>query len=155
LSIIAWRWNGNTLIANGEIVLVRKLYHIVFFFQIVKIEFKNGSSKLFFEECALFAQKTRFSIIVSWIIHIKWFKAFHIEKKHFLWQIKYQNFNFMPYLTTFGLFNEFLTKYLEIFLKNNIQRSLDVCIDLRMFCIVSWWPLFLLLILDFWKSRSS
>jgi len=47
-SLIALRWNSN----NGEIVPVKKLNYLILFFskKFVKIELKNGSHVLFFED---------------------------------------------------------------------------------------------------------
>jgi len=51
---------------NGEIVLRNTLNHDVdFFLNIVKIVFRNESYKIFFQEDAIIARKTRLSITFS------------------------------------------------------------------------------------------
>jgi len=50
---------------NGEIILARKLNYVNLFFKIVKIELKNESYKLFFEEDAMSTLKRRLSITFS------------------------------------------------------------------------------------------
>jgi len=51
-----------------------------FFWKIVKIAFRNESCKLFFQEDAKIAPKTRLSITFSWQIQMEWIKALHVDK---------------------------------------------------------------------------
>jgi len=67
-SIISLKWNQNTLIPNGEIVLKSKLNHVeLSFLKNCKNynQLYNESYKFFFQEDTLIAQKTRLSIIFS------------------------------------------------------------------------------------------
>jgi len=57
---------------NNEIVLVRDLNLVkLFFWKIVKIEIRNESYKLFFQEGAMIVQKTRLSIIFTSLIQME------------------------------------------------------------------------------------
>jgi len=75
------RWNWNTLISMVRLFEqeISNLW-IYFFWKIVKINFKNESFKLFFQENVLFAWKTRLSITFTSLVHMEWIKVFCIDK---------------------------------------------------------------------------
>jgi len=77
---------------NGEIVLKSTQKPLdLFFWNIVRMAFRNESYKLFFQEDALIAPKTRLSITFLQQIQMEWIKTFHVEKKYNLWEFKKKN----------------------------------------------------------------
>jgi len=67
----------------NEIVLVRILNVVKeFFWEIVKIAFRNESYKLFFQKDVQTTQKTRLFITFTSVIQMEWIKASLVDKKY-------------------------------------------------------------------------
>jgi len=54
----------------------------------------NPISKLFFQEDAQIAQKTRLFITLTSLIQMEWIKSSYIDKNKIYHEIKFQKFNF-------------------------------------------------------------
>jgi len=78
---VTLRWDWKTIITTMRLFNQASLTSSnKFFWKIVKIAFRNEFYKLFFQQIAQIAPKTRLSITFSLLVQIEWIKDSHVDK---------------------------------------------------------------------------